>query len=38
LGLLYATDVPPADDIIGIFGLYFGVGGSVDILVAAEIT
>ena len=37
LGSLYATDVPPADDIIGIFGSYFGVGGRVDILDAAYI-
>ena len=31
-GSLYATDVPPAEEIIGIFGLYEGLGGSVDIL------
>jgi len=29
-GSLYAASVPPADVIIGIFGLYEGVGGSVE--------
>ena len=31
-GSLYAAAVPPADDIMGIFALYVGVGGSVAIL------